>query len=146
MRSLPRSRDLRRLSGLEKEVEMEQLNTGEYRSVACLKIGMGEREHYIPINKIENVRINPELVSVPEAPEGIIGIALGNGGPVPYIALDERQSGGDRADWKCGVEIRNTDDQILGILCTRVEEDVEVAPEVLKEQEALWGEWSVDQA
>lgn len=107
--------------------------------MVCLKVRMGEQAYFIPIDKIENVRINPELVKVPEAPEGIAGLLLGDRGPVPYIVLKESQSGESKPDWKCGVEIKNGDGSLSGILCTDVEENIAVAPEVLTEQAALWG-------
>lgn len=60
---------------------MEQSNNAErHGSVVCLKIKMGEQAYYIPVDKIENVRINPELVRVPEAPDGIAGLLLGDRG------------------------------------------------------------------
>lgn len=118
---------------------MEQSNNTERQgTVVCLKIKMGEQAYYIPIDKIENVRINPELVKVPEAPDGIAGLLLGDRGHVPYIVVEECQSGENKPDWKCGVEIKNGNDSLLGILCTDVEENIAVAPEVLAEQAALW--------
>lgn len=123
---------------------MEQSNGAGRGGVVCVKIGIGEQDYFIPMDEIHSVRINPELVRVPEAPDQIIGLYLGDRGPIPYMGLEKSEPLIREAGWRCGIEIKNTDGQVLGILCTRIEEDVEVAPEILEEQTALpfaelWG-------
>lgn len=125
---------------------MEQVNTADSRAVACVKIGVRDQDYFIPIDEIEGVRMNPRLVRVPEAPDGVIGLFLGEKGPVPYICLGDSDMCEDEAGWHCGIEIKNADGQILGILCTRIEENVEAPPELLAQQAALWREWNSDQA
>lgn len=118
---------------------MQQENITGHRDVVCIKIGAGEKAFFIPMDKIEGVCMNPELVKIPEAPDRIIGLYLGEKGPIPYISLEagSRLKGED--SWRCGVEIINTDGQKLGILCARIEEEVEISSEILEEQAALWG-------
>ena len=123
---------------------MEQKNAASSGAVVCVKIGMGDRDYFMPMDKIEGVCINPELVRVPEAPDFIVGLSLEDRGPVPYIGLEDGGLCENETGWKCGVKIKNADGSVLGILCTRIEEDVEVAPEVLEEQvplplAELWG-------
>lgn len=116
---------------------MEHANTAGHGYVVCIKIGMGEQEFFIPIDDLAGVRINPELVKVPDAPGRIVGLSMGKEGPVPYISLESTSLQENEAGWQCGVEIKSKGGQRLGILCTRIEEDVEVEPEILKEQAAL---------
>jgi hypothetical protein len=92
----------------------------------------GARVVYIDKKKVEAIVRNPEILSVPEAEEGILGISVYGGRLVVYRQL------GREISYPCGIIIKTERDIMPGIPADMVGEE-EADPSLL--QLLMQGVW-----
>lgn len=53
----------------------------------CIQVRIGDRSYDIPLEKVEKILSNPEVIPVPDAPEYVVGISIYEGVGVPFLRL-----------------------------------------------------------
>lgn len=96
---------------------------GEAQELSYVKIYAGGKDYYILVDRIKLVALDPVIVPVPDAPEGIIGISIYKDTIVPYLDLHTEETYEQRRA-QIAVIVSLDDKSLIGVLADRVSEQV----------------------
>ncbi|MGI6069009.1 MAG: chemotaxis protein CheW [Blautia sp.] len=124
---------------------MEKMDQTGQDGIECLKVVHRNRNYYIPLCYMERILMEPVVVPVPEADEGIMGISMLDGQMIPYLMLESREPLSVDESIACGVILKTDTDGRFGIGVDEIKEVCRLSLEEIEGQisdmtQRLWKE------